>query len=205
MESYQNAASAAATTGKPLDRRAQRTRLAIKESLLALMRTRELQDITVKEVMEKAQVNRATFYAHFSNIDDLERAVEADAAQRLIACLERIQSSGSHRDDVFVLIFGHLLQEREACRWFVGPQALGCGKELLYDYALKTYVPVLMDARGINRSQAECLFTFTFDGAFGVLARWYAHGEDPKATLEALAGIAHATLRYAYAKPEAIA
>ena len=59
-----NPAVIKAKTVKPLDRRARRTRQAIKESFAALAANRPLPDLTVKEVMERAGVNRATFYAH---------------------------------------------------------------------------------------------------------------------------------------------
>ena len=82
-----NPAIIKAKTAKPLDRRARRTRQAIKESFAALAANRPFPDLTVKEVMERAGVNRATFYAHFSNIEDLERAMETDAAERVMQAL----------------------------------------------------------------------------------------------------------------------
>lgn len=88
-----NPAVIKAKTVKPLDRRARRTRQAIKESFAALAANRPLPDLTVKEVMERAGVNRATFYAHFSNIEDLERAMEADAAERVIERATRMRES----------------------------------------------------------------------------------------------------------------
>ena len=41
------------------------------EALLALLQKKDYESITVKEVCEKAGVNRSTFYLHYENMDDL--------------------------------------------------------------------------------------------------------------------------------------
>ncbi|OZG62175.1 TetR family transcriptional regulator [Bifidobacterium lemurum] len=47
------------------DRRARRTRKAIDEAFLSLMRQKGFERITVGEVAERADINRATFYLHY--------------------------------------------------------------------------------------------------------------------------------------------
>lgn len=199
MESHLNSTP----SRKSLDRRAQRTRQAIKESFVDLMRTRQLQDITVKEVMERADVNRATFYAHFSNLEDLEHAIEADAAERLLQTIEHLRGSLDQPEDELSLIFGCLLQDRELSQWFVGPQASGHGRAILAQSARQRYVPLWSTAGSLTHPQAECLFDFIFNGAFGVLNRWYERREDSARTLAALSSIVGSTLHYAYAQKDA--
>lgn len=41
------------------------------EALIALLEVKDLEYITVKEICEKAGVNRSTFYLHYETIDDL--------------------------------------------------------------------------------------------------------------------------------------
>ena len=77
-----NPAIIKAKTAKPLDRRARRTRQAIKESFAALAANRPFPDLTVKEVMERAGVNRATFYAHFSAPSSPREASRASSSAR---------------------------------------------------------------------------------------------------------------------------
>ena len=60
------------------DRRSAYSKRAIRESLLALMRDRPLNKITVREICEKADVNRSTFYAYYEDIYDLHRAILKD-------------------------------------------------------------------------------------------------------------------------------
>lgn len=171
---------------KPLDRRARRTRQAIKESFVALAANRPLQDLTVKEVMERAGVNRATFYAHFSNIDDLERAMEADAAARVIERAARMRDADDRREDELTMILACLLDDRDACRWLLGPQSLGAGKAVLADHLRQRYLQQVLAMDGMTQLRAECLFDYAFEGAFGVLVRCHNQGADPRETLSTL-------------------
>ena len=49
------------------DARVRYTRRVIKESFLALLHEKPINKITVKEVCEAAEINRATFYSHYTN------------------------------------------------------------------------------------------------------------------------------------------
>lgn len=49
------------------DPRIIRTRKSVVDALLALMSEREIEKITVKDITQKADVNRATFYHHFKD------------------------------------------------------------------------------------------------------------------------------------------
>jgi AcrR family transcriptional regulator len=63
-------AMTARTPASP-DRRAQRTRTALREALLSLMHERAWDDIDVQQVCERANVGRSTFYNHFPNKEAL--------------------------------------------------------------------------------------------------------------------------------------
>lgn len=53
------------------DRRSQRTRQALSNALVELMAEQTYNTITVQEIIDRANVGRSTFYAHFSDKDDL--------------------------------------------------------------------------------------------------------------------------------------
>ena len=53
------------------DPRIIRTRKLIMDSFIELSSKKEFKDITVKDITEKAMINRATFYYHFEDIYDL--------------------------------------------------------------------------------------------------------------------------------------
>ena len=53
---------------KKPDRRIKRTKNLIKQSLTDLLKERELQDISITELCDIADINRKTFYNHFPDI-----------------------------------------------------------------------------------------------------------------------------------------
>ena len=52
---------------KKIDPRAARTRILIQEAFLSLASEKSFETITVKDIVERANVNRSTFYAHFDD------------------------------------------------------------------------------------------------------------------------------------------
>jgi len=53
------------------DRRSQRTRQALSEALVGLIKERDYNTITVNDIIDRANVGRSTFYAHYRDKDDL--------------------------------------------------------------------------------------------------------------------------------------
>lgn len=101
------------------DARVRYTQRVIKESFLSLLREKPVNKITVKEVCELAELNRATFYSHYSDCFALMENIEQELLDafrqslRLIdgfdvtALIEAIYAMvGQHADACRVLIFG---------------------------------------------------------------------------------------------------
>ena len=60
------------------DRRAKRSRRLLKEALLALMQEKRFHEITARDVAEKADLNRGTFYLHYPDTQALLESIEDD-------------------------------------------------------------------------------------------------------------------------------
>ena len=56
---------------EPIDRRSQRTRMALRDALVELITERGWDDIAVQDVCVRANVGRSTFYLHYPNKDAL--------------------------------------------------------------------------------------------------------------------------------------
>ena len=53
------------------DRRVRRTKARLRQALTQLLREKDLRSITVRELTDRADVNRGTFYAHYKDIYDM--------------------------------------------------------------------------------------------------------------------------------------
>jgi AcrR family transcriptional regulator len=56
---------------KPEDRRIQRTRQLLQNALSELILEKGYEKVTVQDVIDRANVGRSTFYAHFESLDQL--------------------------------------------------------------------------------------------------------------------------------------
>ena len=61
-----------------MDRRTAYTRRVIRESLYKLLEKKHLAQITVKELCQEADINRATFYRNYQDIYDLYEKLEEE-------------------------------------------------------------------------------------------------------------------------------
>ncbi len=56
---------------EPVDRRVRKTRRQLRECLITLLKEKKVQDITVRELTDMADLNRGTFYLHYKDVFDL--------------------------------------------------------------------------------------------------------------------------------------
>jgi AcrR family transcriptional regulator len=56
---------------KPVDRRVQRTRMLLQDALIGMMIEKGYEATTVQDIIDRANVGRATFYAHFADKETL--------------------------------------------------------------------------------------------------------------------------------------
>lgn len=59
------------TSEEPLDPRVRRTRTLLQDALRSLVHEKQFSAISVQDIAERATVNRATFYAHYKDKEDL--------------------------------------------------------------------------------------------------------------------------------------
>jgi AcrR family transcriptional regulator len=59
---------------RPIDRRAARTKAMLQRAHISLILEKGYEAITVEDICDEANVGRSTFYAHYSNKDDLKRS-----------------------------------------------------------------------------------------------------------------------------------
>ena len=60
------------------NRQYRKTEIALQNALIDLLKTKNIEKITVTEVTEKADMHRGTFYLHYKDVYDLFESVEND-------------------------------------------------------------------------------------------------------------------------------
>jgi len=102
------------------DRRVQRTQQLLRAALLSLIEEKGFEALTLQEIIDRANVGRATFYAHFDRKEDLLvsgldglRLALSSRHRHTPAVAPRIESSHSATRS------SHTLRSTERCfdRW----------------------------------------------------------------------------------------
>ena len=65
------------------DRRVRKTKKQLRGALTSLLLEKDISRVTVRDVADLADVNRGTFYAHYSDVYDLLHQLEDDLLRRL--------------------------------------------------------------------------------------------------------------------------
>ena len=75
-----------------MDARKRYTQMVLKQSFLKLLKEKPVNRITVKEVCALAQLNRATFYAHYSDCFALMESIENELIDAFEKSLRYVNS-----------------------------------------------------------------------------------------------------------------
>ena len=73
--------------GAAMDLRERKTRASIKQAFLALRAEKSLERITVRELVERAEVGKATFYLHYRSVYDLSDALQREAIAEIVGAI----------------------------------------------------------------------------------------------------------------------
>ena len=153
------------------DARARYTEHILKESLLAILREKPVNRITVKEVCERAEINRATFYAHYRDCFDLEDQIEEELLEAFSKALSQAEDNvGSHIE----AIYGMIRENEEACRVLIfsgaRPSILGRMILMAKEGSLARWRRMLPDA---SDAELEMLYIHLSHGLMNVVVGEY--------------------------------
>ncbi|MGW3726628.1 TetR/AcrR family transcriptional regulator [Streptomyces sp. NPDC000851] len=112
----------------PGDRRVRRTRAALQGALIGLVEEQDLSQISVADVVERAEVNRSTFYAHYQDVHELAEAACTSMIDDLIGVVlaldpARANPSGfpEDPDPSLTAFFAHFAEHAGLYRSLLGP------------------------------------------------------------------------------------
>ena len=153
------------------DRRVRRTKQLIKQSLIELMHEKPFKDITVKDITERADLNRGTFYLHYVDIYDLLSKIEDETLQAIeemmldYRCKINMPSCYELLDE----LFSYIEDNRDLFEVLLHSQSEGIFLNKL-QYLIKTMGLDLMNMIYKDTSRPHyCYFFFFFlNGVLGV-------------------------------------
>lgn len=78
------------------DARVRYTKMRIRDAFLTCLRKKPVNKITVKELCDMAEINRATFYSHYKDPFDLLEQLEKEELDKMASLLDQSMEKGSN-------------------------------------------------------------------------------------------------------------
>lgn len=161
------------------DRRVQRTQQLLRTALVALIEENGFEALTVQDIIDRANVGRATFYAHFDNKEDLL----VSGFDGLRAALKEFQRQAHMRtassdERLFAFsheMFAHIAEYRNVFRAMVGKRSGALVQQLLQKIVVdlvRDDLKAMVGRRDDRSAPAEAVVQFVTGGFFGLAMLW---------------------------------
>lgn len=163
------------------DARVRYTRMVIKNAFITLLKQKPLNKISVKDVCELAEINRATFYKHYSDCFDLMEKIEDALMAELKAVLQNAAPQDTRQ--MFTEIFARIQENGEIYVTLTSTHGDSTfpARIIALCYEEAKFVTA-KQFPGIPSTERELLYYFCANGCSGILSHWISTGmtEDTK-------------------------
>jgi AcrR family transcriptional regulator len=160
------------------DARVRYTRMVIKDSFVKLLKDQPINKITVKDVCDLAEINRATFYKHYTDCFDLLKRIEDES----IAELQQLVKDSRHKgiSDIFNKILSEMKEKGSLYYTLFSENGDSAFPTRILNLCYEQVNP-LIEAPDYSLTQQEWLYYFMAYGCSGILTHWVNSGmkEEP--------------------------
>ncbi|MFC0472706.1 TetR-like C-terminal domain-containing protein [Halalkalibacter kiskunsagensis] len=180
-----------------LDRRKKYTRMVLKDSLMKLLKEKQISTITVKEICELADINRSSFYSHYSDQYDLLYKME----EEIIEDMNKTLSSYNFTKEEEALqmtkkILEYIATNSDICQTLLSehgdPSFQKRVMSLTHQFTMKNWMTV----NNLDQKISEYISLFVVSGSIHAIKSWLDNGMDksPKEMAEIINNISNKVL-----------
>ncbi len=155
------------------DRRIRKTKAQLKAGLAKLMINKSIKEITVKELVDEVDINRSTFYLHYTDIYNMLEVIESELIAD-IKCLIDTHPIGYNENirSIFIDLFSIISEDKEIYSAFLGQngnisfiQKIESIIEENIENSLKKMYPNFID-------DLKYSISFCLSGCVGLIKNW---------------------------------
>jgi len=160
------------------DRRTRKTKKALREALVALLHKKNIQNITVKELTDEADIHRSTFYANFKDVYDLYEHMEVTMIQEICAI---VLTDYTFKPEVFYFkLLDYINSNRQLSRLFFGGNISASLFERLTDLFKNSCVESWCKECNVTSVSVEMDYyvQFCLSGVLGAIGLWVSKDFD---------------------------
>ena len=153
------------------------------EALLALLQKKDYEFITVKEVCEKAGVNRSTFYLHYENMDDLLKESYEYVSRRFYDSFESEKITtekvklADKRESMLITPeylepYLNFVRQNKKVMSLIMKNASLFGAEKTFEKMYGDIFRPILDKFGIPKQNQEYVFAYYMHGVLAIIETW---------------------------------
>ncbi|MDM5300784.1 TetR-like C-terminal domain-containing protein [Bacillus subtilis] len=171
---------------RKVDPRIRRTNQYLRDALIALLKEKDANSITIQEITEKAELTRGTFYLHYQDkqdflfqsmtevLDDLIRQVKPETL------IEPVSIDEDHPPLSFVKLFEYIHEHAEYFQVMLSDRGLPQFRSLMAEFVQKRiYEELLSSIKESDKAlqvPKEILISYITSAHIGVICSWLESG-----------------------------
>ncbi|HEX2584672.1 MAG TPA: TetR/AcrR family transcriptional regulator [Steroidobacteraceae bacterium] len=158
-----------------IDRRVVKTKLALRDALLALMSTRSWDDISIREICDRANVGRSTFYLRYQSKEDML----ADSLETLRNFLLSTAAESGRKEFPFLRgLLEHIAEQRAVFKTIIGRRG-GHRVAIKFKEMVRQLIEAELKQYGHPVAKSHWLSSYLTGGFFEVMSWWVDSSKAP--------------------------
>jgi AcrR family transcriptional regulator len=163
------------------DRRVKYTKMVLKQSLLELMENKPINQITIKEICDLADVNRGTFYKHYNDQYDLLKQIQEELDFEIKATLNNNLSDTASSSKIITEIIHCIAEQNALCKiLFTKHGDTEFLRKIMYNAHSQCINEWQSKSKQNDIQQLEMFYIFIANGISAVVQNWLRNGMKEK-------------------------
>ncbi|EFV00741.1 transcriptional regulator, TetR family [Pseudoramibacter alactolyticus ATCC 23263] len=166
--------------GRREDRRVRKTKAALRKALTDFLREKPIQEIRVREIADKIDINRGTFYQYYRDVYDMLAQLEAELFEQFNVIFKAHRDPVMTNEDikaVFVQIFTLLAVNADLAIVLMGPNGDPVFVDKIRQMVRRRCIDDFFRNYQKNPDETfEYFYAYAVSGCIGLFQRWLSGG-----------------------------
>ena len=176
-----------------VDRRVRKTKAQLRAGLARLMQKKSIKEITVKELVEEVDINRSTFYLHYTDIYQMLESIEGELMDEISHLIDDYAlDSINNKESSYPFIkqiFTILDNNKDICIALLGKNGDMAFVNRIEGLIAETVFQRLSSRMPKDNRDIEYAYAFCLNGCVGMIKAWLS--SDNQESTQHMAELTH--------------
>ena len=154
------------------DNRVRYTKMVLQQALLKILKSKHIDQVTIKEICEEARINRGTFYLHYATPNDLLMEIEQQFVDENLTYFSPYMKQ-NYEAGHLANMFRYILENQELCLVLMGkngnPRFLLRLQEMIRPSVVADWCK---DFPTYPKEDLDYVFDYVFTGSMRLILNW---------------------------------